>query len=127
MDIRCFPALCGPVIPDHRILTASHLSSHNHRGDRHEVEFQVRRDACGRCRHPVSRRRGRIDRIDERKRRRPGQVHGRQRLQGPERLQERRELLQGPERLQDPGLRDGHGSAVQGKGRRARQELIVPN
>ena len=37
-------------------------------------------------------------------RRRAGQVHGRQRLQGPERLQERRELLQGPERLQEQRL-----------------------
>ena len=43
--------------------------------------------------------------------RRCGQVHGRQRLQGPERLQERGEFLQGPERLQEPGLLDGFAEA----------------
>ena len=32
-------------------------------------------------------------------------VHRRQRLQGPERLQDRCQRLQGPERLQGPGLR----------------------
>ena len=37
------------------------------------------------------------------------------------------ELLQGPERLQDSGLHNGHGSAVQGKGRRDGQGLIVPD
>ena len=35
------------------------------------------------------------------------QVHGRQRLQGPERLQGRREFLQGHERLQGQRLLDG--------------------
>ena len=42
-----------------------------------------------------------------------GQVHGRQRLQGPERLQGLGEFLQGPERLQGPGLLGGfrEGSA----------------
>ncbi len=39
------------------------------------------------------------DRLDDRERRH-GQVHGRQRLQGPERLQGRRQFLQGPECLQ---------------------------
>ena len=36
---------------------------------------------------------------------RPGPVHRRQRLQGPERVQVRSQRLQGPERLQGQGLR----------------------
>ena len=58
---------------------------------------------------------------------RAGQVHGRQRLQGPERLQGRREFLQGPERLQGHRLLDELARQVRCHGRRFRQELIVPN
>ena len=62
--------------------------------------------------------------VDDRERR-GRQVHGCQCLQGPERLQGRREFLQGPERLQGSGLRQDVGSQVQGHGRRIRQVLIA--
>ena len=55
---------------------------------------------------------------------RRGQVHGRQRLQGPERLQGLGEFLQGPERLQGPGFLGGFRKAVRRHGRQVRQGLI---
>ena len=55
-----------------------------------------------------------------------GQVHGRQRLQGPERLQGLGQLLQGPERLQGSGFLGGFRKAVRRHGRQVRQGLIHP-
>ena len=53
-----------------------------------------------------------------------GQVHGRQRLQGPERLQGLGQFLQGPERLQGHRLLDGWRKGVRRQGRQVRQGLI---
>ena len=62
--------------------------------------------------------------IDARERR-PGQVHGRQRLQGPERLQGRGEFLQGPERLQGHGFSMASEKQCAAMGAQVRQGLIV--
>ena len=53
-----------------------------------------------------------------------GQVHGRQRLQGRERLQGFGKLLQGPERLQGRGFLGDFRKGVRRHGRQVRQGLI---